>query len=95
MENFSLQNAWRYPNVQRLAVHLPDCQMITFSERADLHSIINQETTHKTTLTAWFEENANNPNAQNYKYINFSTYYTWNKTHRKWNYRKNPTGTIG
>ena len=83
------------PNVQRLAVHLPDCQMITFSERADLHSIINQETTHKTTLTAWFEENANNPNAQNYKYIDFPTYYTWNKTHRKWNYRKNTTGTIG
>jgi hypothetical protein len=51
------------PNVQRLAVHLPDHQMITFSEGADLHNIINQESIHRTTLTAWFEENANNTDA--------------------------------
>ena len=64
------------PNVQRLAVHLPNHQMITFSEEADLHNIINQKTTHRTTLTAWFEENANSTDAQNYKYIDFPVHYT-------------------
>src|SRR6266542_2254871 len=29
------------PKVQRLAVHLPNHQMITFSEEADLHHILN------------------------------------------------------
>jgi hypothetical protein len=48
------------PSVQRLAVHLPNHQMITFSEDANLHYILNQETAYRTTLTAWFEENANN-----------------------------------
>jgi len=100
----SLESIWRIfhykmhgctPKVQRLAVHLPNHQMITFSEEADLHHILNQETTYRTTLTAWFEENANNTNAQNYKYIDFPTHYTWNKTHHKWNYRKNKIRTIG
>lgn len=83
------------PNVQRLGVHLPNHQMITFSEGTDLHYMLNQEAAHRTTLTAWFEENANNTEARNYKYIDFPVHYTWNKTHHKWNRRKNTTGTIG
>ena len=70
-----------FPNVQRLAIHLPDQQTVTFSENDNLHNIINHETTYRTTLTAWFEENANNTNAQNYRYIDFPNYYTWNTTH--------------
>ncbi|CAB4491168.1 unnamed protein product [Rhizophagus irregularis] len=83
------------PKVQRLAVHLPNHQMIAFSGNANLNNIINRETIHKTTLTAWFEENTNNSNAQNLKYIDFPTHYTWNKDERKWSCRINNTGTIG
>src|SRR3954451_20761176 len=80
----------RKPNVQRLAVHLPDHQAVTFSENDNLHNIIN----HETTLTAWFQENENNINARNYKYADFPVYYTWDATNYKWNLRNNITGAI-
>src|SRR5436190_24363760 len=58
----------RIPNVQRLAVHLPDHQTLTFSEGTDLSNVIEHNITHKTTLTSWFQENVENSDAQNYKY---------------------------
>ncbi len=85
----------RSPNVQRLAVHLPNRQTVTFSEEDNLHDIVNNETIYKTTLTAWFQENMDNTEAQNYKYTDFPVHYTWNATLRKWNRRKNATGAIG
>ena len=66
----------RTPNVQRLAIHLPNHQTVTFHEEADLHNIIEHNNTHITTLTAWFQENINNANARNYKYTDFPIYYT-------------------
>ncbi|CAI2194302.1 19010_t:CDS:2, partial [Funneliformis geosporum] len=56
---------------------------------------LNNETRYKTTLTAWFQENMNNIEAQNYKYTDFPVYYTWNAKLHKWNRRKNATGAIG
>ena len=50
----------RNPNVQRLAVHLSNHQTVIFSEKDKLQNIFNNETTYKTTLTAWFQENENN-----------------------------------
>ncbi|CAI2189648.1 18912_t:CDS:2, partial [Funneliformis geosporum] len=55
----------------------------------------NNETRYKTTLPAWFQENMNNTEAQNYKYIDFPVYYTWNAKLHKWNRRKNATEAIG
>ena len=66
----------RIPNVQRLAVHLPDHQTLTFSEGTDLSNVIEHNITHKTTLTSWFQENVENSDAQNYKYIDFPSHYT-------------------
>src|SRR5687767_11476601 len=85
----------RNPNVQRLAVHLPDQQTLTFNEEANLSNIMEHDITHKTTLTSWFEENVESSDAQNYKYIDFPSHYTWNATHHKWNRRKNTTKAIG
>jgi len=95
MENFSFKMHGRNPNIQRLAVHLSDHQTVTFSEKDNLQNIINNETTYKTTLTAWFQENANSIEARNYKYTDFPIYYTWNTKHHKWNRRKNATTAIG
>ncbi|CAI2190532.1 18424_t:CDS:2, partial [Funneliformis geosporum] len=75
----------RNPNVQKLAVHLPNHQTVTFSEEDNLYDIVNNETRYKTTLTAWFQENMNNIEAQNYKYTDFPVYYTWNVKLHKWN----------
>ena len=73
------------PNVQRLAIHLPDQQSIIFQDRDDLQNVINHANKRMTTLTAWFQENLEDTEAHKYKYIDFPFYYTWNKTHCKWN----------
>src|SRR5581483_1206453 len=83
------------PNVQRLAVHLPNQQPITFQDNDDLQNIINHANRRMTTLTAWFQENLENTEAHKYKYIDFPLHYTWNKTQYKWSPRKTATGAIG
>jgi len=83
------------PSVQRLAVHLPNQQTITFQDEDNLQNIVNQANNHMTTLTAWFQENLENPAAHEYKYIEFPLYYTWNKTYCKWNPRKTTARAIG
>jgi PIF1-like helicase/Helitron helicase-like domain at N-terminus len=83
------------PNVQRLAVHLPEQQSITFQDGDNLQNIVNYANERMTTLTAWFQENLENDVAHEYKYVDFPLYYTWNKTHNKWNLRKTKTEAIG
>jgi ATP-dependent DNA helicase PIF1 len=83
------------PNVQRLAVHLSEKQIITFHDNENLHQVLNHADTHVTTLIAWFRENAENPAAYNYRYIDFPLYYTWNSSDHKWNLRKTATHAIG
>ncbi|CAI2198442.1 14812_t:CDS:1, partial [Funneliformis geosporum] len=83
------------PNVQRLAIHLPNQQSIIFQDEDNLQHIINHATTCMTTLTAWFQENLENTTAHEYKYADFPFHYTWNKTQYKWNPRKSATGAIG
>ena len=83
------------PNIQRLAVHLPNQQSITFQNGDNLQNVVNQANNRMITLTAWFQENLENSAAQEYKYTEFPLHYTWNKTHCKWNSRKTTTGAIG
>ena len=63
-------------SVQRLAVHLPEKQLITFHDGDNLQQVLNLANSHATTLITWFQENANNPAAHNYRYVDFLLYYT-------------------
>ena len=83
------------PNVQRLAVHLPNQQSVTFQDGDNLQHIVNHSTVRMTTLTAWFQENLQNIAAREHKYIDFPLHYTWNTSQYKWNPRKTATGAIG
>ncbi|CAB4418715.1 unnamed protein product [Rhizophagus irregularis] len=83
------------PNIQRLAIHLPNQQTVTFRDGQNLQYVVNNATARKTTLTAWFQENLENVAAHEYKYIDFPCYYTWNKKQCKWNLRKTATRAIG
>ncbi len=85
----------RFPTVQRLAVHLPEQQHVTFRDDDDLQNIVERANTRLTTLTAWFQENTENIAAREYKYIDFPTNYTWNIPHRRWNLRKTAATAIG
>lgn len=46
----------RAPKVQRLAVHLPEQQYITFRDGEDLENVIDRVNLRKTTLTAFFKK---------------------------------------
>ncbi|GBC08228.1 hypothetical protein RclHR1_00080005 [Rhizophagus clarus] len=83
------------PNIQRLAVHLPNQQSVIFQDKDNLHNIVNRATAHMTTLTAWFQENQKNIAAHEYRYVDFPLYYTWNAFQCKWNHRKTATSAIG
>ncbi|GET67424.1 uncharacterized protein LOC104885245 [Rhizophagus irregularis DAOM 181602=DAOM 197198] len=85
----------RSPSVQRLAIHLPEKQLITFRDNDKLQQVLDHADSHVTTLVAWFQENAKNPAAHNYRYVDFPLYYTWNSTDHKWNIRKTATSAIG
>ena len=92
----------RDPPVQRLSIHLPDCQPVTVEEQADLAEA--EERGAKTTLTQWFvyvgEEKAKYaaalatdpetpvPVAINTTYQNAPLIATWNKEKKLWSTRK-------
>lgn len=75
----------RSPNVQRLAVHLPEHELIFFRDDEDLQQVMDRASTRVTTLVAWFQENAVNPSAHAHRYVDFPLYYTWNLSTHKWN----------
>src|ERR1700722_9526842 len=83
------------PNIQRLAIHLPNQQPVTFQDSDNLQYIVEHATMRMTTLTAWFQENLENIAAHEYKYADFPLHYTWNKSQCKWTPRKTATGAIG
>lgn len=75
-----------YPTIQRLTVHLPEQQVITFDEQKELEETLEKNT--NTTLTEWFKTNEKDSFARNILYDDFPKYYTWNTTSKKWNRRK-------
>ncbi|CAB5176430.1 unnamed protein product [Rhizophagus irregularis] len=85
----------RSPKVQRLAVHLPDHQYVTFQDGENLQNVIERANSRKTTLTAFFQENMENPAARAYTYIEFPIHYTWDLSLHKWKPRKTSTTMIG
>lgn len=69
------ESAWRilgyslhqqYPSVNRLEVHLPESQWVTFNANSDLQAVLDNN--RETMLTSWFILNQNDPNARQYLY---------------------------
>ncbi|XP_030058284.1 uncharacterized protein LOC115469629 [Microcaecilia unicolor] len=82
-------------SIQRLQVHLPDEQSIVFHPK-NIDIAVETAKTKDTTLTAWFKLNAEYPPGNSILYIDIPTYYTFNKTERKWKQRKSENNkTIG
>ena len=83
-----------FPNVTRLAIHLPNEQIVYFNENQDLTKL--ESKTSDTTLTAWFKINKIDLAAHNIVYPDFPRYYTWNKNKKQWMKRKkDEANTIG
>ncbi|CAG8733907.1 16572_t:CDS:2, partial [Acaulospora morrowiae] len=76
------------PDIQRLQIHLPDQQIVTFSDDQPLQSVLQQDNIRKTMLTEWFTANATHLDARELTYGNFPTKWVWNKKKRLWTPRK-------
>jgi hypothetical protein len=57
-----------HPAVERMPVHLPNENFITFSARARMDRVVSEEFLRKTMLTEWFTCNQLNPDAQTLTY---------------------------
>ena len=94
--------AWRlfeYPmhgqshSVQRLVVHLPGQQFVTFQDGSEAEAL-HQARSQNTTLTAWFQFNATHAAlaeghaAVNGLYQDMPLHCTWQKDSRQWRLRK-------
>ena len=67
-----------FPNVIRLAIHLPNKQLVYFDEKQDLTKLNDKMI--ETKLTAWFKTNKTNIEARKILYHDFPKYYSWNKS---------------
>ncbi|MCO5573697.1 hypothetical protein L7F22_027471 [Adiantum nelumboides] len=76
------------PDVQRLSVHVPSGQMVTFQDHDRLGDVLQRDTLEKTTLTEWFACNVENPEANDTLYIDFPNKWVWNSSSKKWTKRR-------
>ncbi|GBN81043.1 hypothetical protein AVEN_115986-1 [Araneus ventricosus] len=68
--------------IVRLAVHLPDQQVIVYQD-GQKEEAFARTATRQTTLTAWFELNKNEQDSLNYLHTVIPHYYKFNKSAMK------------
>ncbi|MCO5586010.1 hypothetical protein L7F22_039947 [Adiantum nelumboides] len=75
-------------DVQRLSVHVPSGQMVTFQDHDRLGDVLQRDTLVKNSLTEWFACNVENPEANDTLYIDFPQKWVWNSSSKKWTKRR-------
>ncbi|TMI79656.1 MAG: hypothetical protein E6H10_14970 [Bacteroidetes bacterium] len=97
----------RSPAIQRLQIHLPNEQTVTFNDDTDIVTLLQNDRIRKTTLTEFFTANKQATEAtingeqldfdcRELLYQEFPTHMVWKQGLRRWNRRKNGIGsTIG
>ena len=76
----------KHPPVEKLSCHLPNQQTVLFQPEEVQHAVDNGPPATK--LTAYFQQNAEDPNASTILYPDFPHYFTWNSKDKKWQRRK-------
>ncbi|XP_035837147.1 uncharacterized protein LOC110892742 [Helianthus annuus] len=80
--NFPIHH--RNPAVQLLAVHLEHMQNIIFKDNQQLHDILGNPATQKTTLTEWLRSNEQQPNDRDLCYVDYLSRYRWDPSKKAW-----------
>ncbi|KAL4564811.1 hypothetical protein LXL04_028882 [Taraxacum kok-saghyz] len=76
------------PNVVALQVHLPNQQLVRFSNDDTMTTIVEREKNKRSMLTAFFDRNKEDMSARQCLYKDFPKHFTWNNKDRLWNPRK-------
>ena len=88
-----VEAAWRlfgfsmheeFPNVVRLALHLPGMHQVTFDPTESAEQIAARAERQSSTLIGFFNYCASNEDACRYTYLEFPQYFVWSKTLRVW-----------
>ena len=82
-----------YPAVDRLPVHLPGDQMVTFEEGQAARAV--EEGPKDTKLTAFFKLMQHNAEFRTLKYSEVVDRFTWEAQPRRWKLRTNRSNTMG
>ncbi|PWZ28212.1 hypothetical protein Zm00014a_038889 [Zea mays] len=84
-----------YPAVERMPVHLPNENYITYNAASNISRILSKGFVRKTMLTEWFYVNSTCESARDLTYIEFPTKWRWEDKTRSWKPRHAKEGKIG
>jgi hypothetical protein len=84
-----------YPTVERMPVHLPNQNYITYTSRSNMAQVLSEAFLRRTMLTEWFVCNSNNPNARDLTYCEFPSKWRWDEKTRSWRPRLARDSKIG
>jgi hypothetical protein len=82
-----------YPAVERMPVHLPNENYITYNATSNISRILSEGFVQKTMLTEWFYVNSTCESARNLTYNEFPTKWRWEDKTRSWKPRHANTTT--
>jgi hypothetical protein len=79
---FKIQH--HFHSLEKMPIHLPNENYVTYDAEADMTEILSQEFLQKTILTEWFVANQRHPDARNLTYCDFPSSRRWNEKTRTW-----------
>ncbi|XP_020080111.1 uncharacterized protein LOC109703807 [Ananas comosus] len=85
---FQFDIHFRHPSVERLSVHLPMMNNITYHGAQNLINVLNRPNVEKTMFTEWMHTNLNYNNARQLTYAEFPTEWVWHSSDKFWSRRK-------
>ncbi|KAJ1266692.1 hypothetical protein BS78_08G171500 [Paspalum vaginatum] len=84
-----------YPAVERMPVHLPGENFITYHAKQNMADVLAQDFLHRTMLTEWFVTTQNHEAARGLTYCDFPSEWSWDGTNRSWHPKRRGKGKIG
>ncbi|XP_024190810.1 uncharacterized protein LOC112194807 isoform X4 [Rosa chinensis] len=84
-----------YPTVERLQIHLPNMQQITFSVDETVENILADEHAQMSMLTEFFTINRMDEDARTYLYREIPEHYRWDNSNKIWVKRRRNYKVIG
>jgi hypothetical protein len=84
-----------YPAVERMTVHLPNENYISYYARANMAQVLSESFLRRTMLTEWFVCNTTDPSVRDLTYCKFPSKWRWDEQNRTWKPRRAKQGKIG
>ncbi|XP_038718166.1 uncharacterized protein LOC120011170 [Tripterygium wilfordii] len=79
---------YKFPAVERLAVHMPLMNNILFPGDKDVATVLQQPGIEKTMLTEWMFKNSTSDDARQLTYAEFPSLWRWDNINKFWFQRK-------